>query len=700
MTIPGIDKYERLNLVKHEALQPLMRRWILRCLVPLGGMNKFVRSRGFDEDELAMALGFGTWLEDDAVFTRSSIFTLLRKLHRKDAKLIMGAEYSPILKINIDRLSQLVGLTVAERKILEFVIHLFSEPLLNQATNQLGALSTSRIYSALSVLLGVEVSEIRHALSNQGGLVKSGLVTLSRDGSWDMSTKLGLLSEQFADYIVSGDIDPVSLIKDMVQPSREPTLSIEDFQHIDTSLSLLKPYLESALESRRKGINIFIYGAPGTGKSELTRTLAKHLNTELFEIGSEDASGDAITGDQRLRAFRAAQSFFSQRKSLLLFDETEDVFNDGEASFGFKSTAQRRKAWINRTLEENAIPTFWLSNDASCLDAAFIRRFDMVIELPVPPKVQREKIVRANCAEFLDEKSIVHVATAKLIAPALISRSAGVIKALRPALSDADASTAFIQLVNNTLLAQGHPVVPKHNAWALPENYDTDFINANADLGALGKEMLEARTGRLCLFGPPGTGKTAFGHWLAEKLERPLHKRRCSDLISMWVGESERLIASAFREAEQENAVLQIDEVDGFLQDRRNSRQSWEVTMVNEMLTQMESFSGIFIATTNLMEGLDQAALRRFDLKVKFDFLSSSQAWQLLVSTCRMLVLPPPPESLKPYLSKLSCLTPGDFTVVVRQHRFRPIKSADDFIRVLTSEVNLKEGTKAAIGFV
>ena len=48
---------------------------------------------------------------------------------------------------------------------------------------------------------------------------------------------------------------------------------------------------------------------------------------------------------------------------------------------------------------------------------------------------------------------------------------------------------------------------------------------------------------------------------------------------------------------------------------------SWEVTGVNEMLTQMESFAGIFIASTNLRDNLDQAALRRFDLKIKFDFL-------------------------------------------------------------------------------
>lgn len=82
---------------------------------------------------------------------------------------------------------------------------------------------------------------------------------------------------------------------------------------------------------------------------------------------------------------------------------------------------------------------------------------------------------------------------------------------------------------------------------------------------------------------------------------RPLLVRRGSDLMSMWLGGSEKNVAEAFREAEAENAVLLIEEVDSFLQDRRGAQRSWEVTLVNEMLTQMESFEGLFIASTNLM---------------------------------------------------------------------------------------------------
>lgn len=118
------------------------------------------------------------------------------------------------------------------------------------------------------------------------------------------------------------------------------------------------------------------------------------------------------------------------------------------------------------------------------------------------------------------------------------------------------------------------------------------------------------------------------------------------------------------------------------------------------MLTQMESFSGVFIASTNLMSCLDQAALRRFDLKVKFDFLCPEQAWELLCRHCNALKFGVPQPDLLPRVMRLSQLTPGDFAAVLRQHRFRPIESPAAFVSFLEAECVVKEGGKASIGFM
>jgi replication-associated recombination protein RarA len=88
------------------------------------------------------------------------------------------------------------------------------------------------------------------------------------------------------------------------------------------------------------GVNIFIYGSSGTGKTQLCKVLAEALQVQLFEIACEDEDGDAITATGRLCAYRAAQSVFDGQTALLLFDEVEDVFNDTEKGAGMKSTAK------------------------------------------------------------------------------------------------------------------------------------------------------------------------------------------------------------------------------------------------------------------------------------------------------------------------------------------------------------------------
>lgn len=87
-------------------------------------------------------------------------------------------------------------------------------------------------------------------------------------------------------------------------------------------------------------MNLLCYGPPGTGKTELARSLAQDLGCALFEVSSEDEDGDPIDGPQRLRAFRAAQSFLAQRRALLLLDEAEDVFSESPCAAAPRSRAK------------------------------------------------------------------------------------------------------------------------------------------------------------------------------------------------------------------------------------------------------------------------------------------------------------------------------------------------------------------------
>ena len=178
--------------------------------------------------------------------------------------------------------------------------------------------------------------------------------------------------------------------------------------------------------------------------------------------------------------------------------------------------------------------------------------------------------------------------------------------------------------------------------------------------------------------------------------------KRVSDIQSPMLGVMERNLARAFEQASRDGAVLQIDEVDGFLRDRREARQGWEVSQVNEFLTQLESYDCLFIASTNLMAGLDPAALRRFDYKVSIGYLLPHQRIAMLANLLRAADLAAEiTESTLERLNELQTLTPGDFDLVRRQHRIKPLTSQDEIIHVLAGEAAGKEPIQSRrMGFI
>lgn len=207
----------------------------------------------------------------------------------------------------------------------------------------------------------------------------------------------------------------------------------------------------------------------------------------------------------------------------------------------------------------------------------------------------------------------------------------------------------------------------------------------------------------MLLHGLPGTGKTAFGKALAEKLDKPLLQHQASSLLSMWVGGTEKNIRSMFDEAQLEGGILLLDEADSFLRGRDLAQRSWEVTQVNELLTQMEAFDGIFICTTNRLDDLDAAALRRFDFKVEFRPLRIDQRLRLIGKCCVALGVDPcvGDETWRQRARQLDGLTPGDAAAVLRRLRFLTGKpDLETLLAALSNECRYKPSAHAPIGFV
>ncbi|NOR56620.1 MAG: AAA family ATPase [Sulfurovum sp.] len=691
-------KNQSLSINKQS--KDIVELWILKILLDLNGHREFMSSmRGFTDDELAYFLGLDKFVDEYEEKDKKEIFKILQnrlEVLESGKKL----KFPKTLKKNIKKVMKLISITKVEKDILIFTIYLKYIDMMDGATRMLNDLSTDRMVTILSVLLDHKSSKIKTALAPQGKLAQSGLVTVDREGAYSFLRKLDILSSDFADKMMNLDGDIEEMIKDSVRKCTTAELTVADFKHLKTDMELLIPYLDNTIVEQKSGVNILFYGKPGTGKTELTKAIAQELDKEIYEVSYADENDEPISGDKRLKAYKVAQSFFSNSNVLIMFDEIEDVVgNDNSFSF-FAPPKQSNKGWMNRILETNNIPAIWITNDIHSMDPAIIRRFDMSIEIPIPPKEKRKEIIEKDCAEMLSEKSIEKIAKNEAIAPALVTRAAKVVNSIEDSSTEKD--KAFENILNNTLKAQGYPKIQNTTEEALPESYDPSYINTDTDLKALAQGIKAHPNARICLYGVPGTGKSAFGKWIAQYTNKPFVLKKGSDLISMWVGGTEQNIANAFREAKEEGAVLVFDEVDSFLQDRRGAKNSWEVTQVNEMLVQMENFDGIFIATTNLMSGLDQASLRRFDMKLEFGYLKPKQAWKLFVDECKVLKIDiSDKEQTKKKVQSLTKLAPGDFAAVRRQSRFRPLKSAEIFLERLEEEVLVKENDSSnKMGFI
>ncbi len=322
----------------------------------------------------------------------------------------------------------------------------------------------------------------------------------------------------------------------------------------------------------------------------------------------------------------------------------------------------------------------------------------MVFELGVPPRSVRKKVLRSYVGSYLDERVLDQLAQSEELSPASIENAARVTKIVCKQRSGKRFDNTFAQLLNQTLKAQGCKELAIWNQ--TQTNYNTEFLNADMDVLAIIEGLRAGGSGRLCFYGPPGTGKTEFARHIAAELDRPLVTKKASDLMSKWVGETEQNIAEAFSEARRQGAVLVLDEVDSFLQSRSSMRSTWEHTQVNEMLTQMENFDGIFIASTNMMGELDPAALRRFDAKIKFDYLSQGQLSRVFAEFCEQSGFDVDLQKMSRRFSRLTAVALGDFALLRRQARLQAFRSAEDVMSRLENEQALKGVSPVSVGFI
>ena len=662
----------------------------------------FERSSYIDDDILAL-LGIAPEIRHSKPGT---VFSLRSAIKRQSMRLEAAKPARrDTLTHNVGKLGDMLRLTDGERRVLHLAAIATKASGFSDLWSHV-ALSTDAVCEAIGRAVGMPASAAGKALRPSGRLCRSGLFETRRVFASERNPLE--LNARVCSALVSPRFEIEQFLRSLIRKGGKPRLKLDDYAHVSDA-ALVRRYLADASARRRKGVNVLLYGLPGTGKTEFVRALASALKLELHEVPNEDEDGDPIRGNQRFSSYAICQKILAERqRQLILFDEVEDVFGDGAsalfAMFGRSaedSDARLGKSWTNEILETNPVPTIWVCNYIGAMDSAYVRRFDVVVQFRAPgPAATRRMIERYFRPGEISDACVARLSAIEQLPPAQIERAAKVVRSLR-STSIQRRDREALRLIEASMRAMDLRVaIP---AAALPSHYDPAFINADRDLGRLINGLTHGTGARMCFYGPPGTGKTAFAHHLGRELGLPVQVKRGSDLLDCYVGETEKNIAEAFRSARDAHAILVIDEADGFLRDRAGAVRSWEITFVNELLTQMEAFEGIFIASTNLVDTLDAASLRRFDFKVKFDYLTHAQRRAMLACIAtEPSTTPEEGERARQAIDRLEWLTPGDFANALRQLRVtgEPATSAR-LVTLLEAEAAMKpEGRRRAIGFM
>ncbi len=603
------------------------------------------------------------------------------------------------VKLRLAALAKALGLSELETEILTFAYvrdqTCFSWPLRVEDREK-------PLYYAMA--LDRSYAEVVRAMTPKGSLRKFNL--LDNDFDFSCRTIGGYMDGSSADELYrrfyrrsdEKDVLPWSFYGDLATKDGETVKRI--------------------VEASDGKCNILLYGAPGTGKTSFALSLAKELGRTAFEVNQGDDDGKNMKAEARMIGISACNEQEDPKKSLMVIDEADELLRGtscGFSLFGFdfgggKST---EKGVTNSILDGMKVPAVWISNaPAEAMDESVRRRFDYSICFERLNGAQRVAIWRnqvAKCglealvpAEKIGEYAAKYETSAGGIATVLAN-----VKRLAPAPAKVDELVATLMKPHCRLMG-----VKPEDRFLPAKDYSLDGLNIKGKVSLArvvkaARNYLDADFGQaaadrprmnVLLFGPPGTGKTEFVKYLGRELDRKVMVVKGSDLLSKWVGESEKNIARAFRRAEAERAILFFDEVDGLLQDRANAVRNWEITQVNELLQQMENFDGIMVAATNFSRNLDPATMRRFTFKLEFGYLDEKGARLFFERMFGTKLSDGESEELK----ALRNLAPGDFRTV-RQELFYLGEEATnkDRLEALKEECAVKkdEDHHAPIGF-
>ena len=466
----------------------------------------------------------------------------------------------------------------------------------------------NELRNSIPELLGITKKELTYMLRSDQKLKSFGFI----DGEGDYDSSLN-------ECIESQSIEPY--FSDLLK-----TFDCSNAYSLD-SFSVKQESLEicSDLLNGKNPVSILFYGKPGSGKTELAKSLCKQTGKQVYIFKNEAETNERCNVLGRLVCLLSME----RKDSILIVDEADSLLKTIDFSF-FGMSPSKTKGTVNKMLENNRDKVIYIINHQHQIDDSTRRRFTFSIRFEAMPKRMMKKIAEQKL-EGLDitentKTELVSMLDKYHLTGQSVENIVKTIDAMECKDEDTLLKKADIVMKENSLLLNGKKKKMRDRVKA---EYDLRVLNASMNPGEIVNMVQNAakyaeknkntENGiRMLFYGLSGTGKTELARYIAEQLGKEIILRRPSDILSPYVGEDEQNIRDAFDQAEQSDAILLFDEADTFFYDRNQAQRTWERSLVNEFLTQMEEFSGILICTTNLRNIMDPAMQRRFHMLVEF----------------------------------------------------------------------------------
>lgn len=448
-----------------------------------------------------------------------------------------------------------------------------------------------------------------------------------------------------------------------------PRITYEDIGGLKNEVQKVREMIELPLRHpeifERIGIEapkgVLLYGPPGTGKTLLAKAVANETNANFYSIGGpEIMSKFHGESEERLReTFKQAQE---NSPSIIFIDEIDSIAPKREEVSGDveKRVVSQLLTLMDGIEGRGKLVVIGATNRPNALDPALRRpgRFDREIEIGIPDEQGRYDILQIHTRgmpliEDVNLESMAKVTHGFVGADLEALSKEAAMRSLRRVLPEInmEQSTIPLEVLNKikitdedfqNALKEVQPSAMREVQIQRP-NVKWDDIGGLIEVKEELAEAIEwplkhadlfnqadVRPPKgLMLYGPPGTGKTMIAKAVATTSEANFISLKGPELLSKWVGESEKGVREIFRKARQAApCIVFFDELDAVAPRRGRSEGDAHVTerVISQMLTEMDGLEDlkgvVVIGATNRPDIIDEALLRpgRFDRILEVPF--------------------------------------------------------------------------------